>query len=324
MKGWFFFQNPNDTHKRGFECEVKLLERVQDFEQGFLVSTFEKDRIYSFIPVQEVAPEKLDSLIRSQPADQFIVDYQEYSKEISSAIEYCDKHNGKVVLSRVVKSPLPEDFSLSTFFDALCSTYNHSFNYCFSIEDQPIWVGATPEVLVQSTTKGCKVYSLAGSRNATDRFAWTSKEVTEQKFVTDEIAGVLDSLGLVYTRSEPTTVKAGNVEHLLSEFMVQTNDVLQVADELHPTPAVCGIPKGGALAFIKDNETHERSFYAGIIGWKKGAEVSLYVNLRCAEVGQDELYCYVGGGITKDSIIEKEWEETNFKSQTLLSVLKKN
>lgn len=324
MKGWFFYQNPNDTIKKGFECEVRLLETVQDFEQGFLVSTFEKDRIYSFLPVRTADLKKMDSLTRALDVNQSIVDYQEYSKEIRAAIEYCGDHNGKVVLSRVVKSELPKDFRLSLFFDDLCSKYNHSFNYCFSIDGQTTWVGATPEVLVQSTAAGCKVYSLAGSRKVSDRFAWTSKEEAEQRFVTDEIAGTLDALGLTYTQSEPATVMAGNIEHLLSEFTVQANDVLQVADELHPTPAVCGIPKEEALTFIKTNEQHERSFYTGIIGWKKEEEISLFVNLRCAEVGRNELYCYVGGGITRDSIIEKEWEETNFKSQTLLSVLKKN
>ena len=30
---------------------------------------------------------------------------------------------------------------------------------------------------------------------------------------------------------------------------------------------------------------------------------------------------YIGGGITKDSIPEKEWEETVAKSETMLKVL---
>ena len=48
---------------------------------------------------------------------------------------------------------------------------------------------------------------------------------------------------------------------------------------------------------------------------------SLYVNLRCMQIKQDKAYIYVGGGITKDSIPNKEWEETVAKSKTMLKVL---
>ena len=39
------------------------------------------------------------------------------------------------------------------------------------------------------------------------------------------------------------------------------------------------------------------------------------------QVKQDKAYIYVGGGITKDSIPNKEWEETVAKSKTMLKVL---
>ena len=42
------------------------------------------------------------------------------------------------------------------------------------------------------------------------------------------------------------------------------------------------------------------------------------MNLRCTEIFANGVKLYVGGGITKDSIPEKEWEETELKSQTLL------
>ena len=48
---------------------------------------------------------------------------------------------------------------------------------------------------------------------------------------------------------------------------------------------------------------------------------NLYVNLRCMQFKDDEALIYVGGGITKDSIAENEWEETQKKTQTMKSVL---
>jgi isochorismate synthase len=46
------------------------------------------------------------------------------------------------------------------------------------------------------------------------------------------------------------------------------------------------------------------------------------MNLRCLKVYDDRLVLYIGGGITHESIPEEEWEETEIKAETLLSVLK--
>ena len=44
---------------------------------------------------------------------------------------------------------------------------------------------------------------------------------------------------------------------------------------------------------------------------------ALYVNLRCMQIDSQHTYLYVGGGITKDSIPQKEYEETQNKAQTM-------
>jgi isochorismate synthase len=40
------------------------------------------------------------------------------------------------------------------------------------------------------------------------------------------------------------------------------------------------------------------------------------------KVYNDRLVLYIGGGITHDSVAEEEWEETEIKAETLLSVIK--
>jgi len=92
--------------------------------------------------------------------------------------------------------------------------------------------------------------------------------------------------------------------------------------ELHPTPAVCGLPKNLADDFIKENEKHDRKYYSGYLGpWKLNQEVNLFVNLRCMEITCDQFVLYAGGGITSKSIPEREWEETIQKAKTLLDVI---
>ena len=74
---------------------------------------------------------------------------------------------------------------------------------------------------------------------------------------------------------------------------------------------------------IKELEEHDRELYCGFLGELNDKKTELYINLRCAKVFKNSLNLYVGGGITNKSEIEKEFEETKIKSQTLLSVIKK-
>ena len=41
------------------------------------------------------------------------------------------------------------------------------------------------------------------------------------------------------------------------------------------------------------------------------------------EVSDDAFYLYLGGGITEDSVVENEWNETELKSSTLQSIIEK-
>lgn len=113
---------------------------------------------------------------------------------------------------------------------------------------------------------------------------------------------------------------AGGLLHLKSEFLVdmkatnfpQLGSVM--LELLHPTSAVCGMPKENALDFLKENEGFDRSYFSGFIGpVNLNGETSLFVNLRCAKLENDEALLYAGAGITEDSVPEKEWEETELK-----------
>ena len=90
---------------------------------------------------------------------------------------------------------------------------------------------------------------------------------------------------------------------------------------MHPTPAVCGFPKKESKDFILKNERYDRAFYTGFLGELNMSTSELYVNLRCMEIEKESIHIYVGGGITKESDPEKEWNETVAKSKTIKGVL---
>jgi isochorismate synthase len=158
---------------------------------------------------------------------------------------------------------------------------------------------------------------------------WSAKEIEEQALVSDYIRDFFHRAGArTVCEAGPRTVAAGNVIHLQTDFSVQLPrlDLMDLANrvlhELHPTSAVCGMPKDKALAFIRQHEGYDRSFYSGYLGPVHiDGQSHLYVNLRCMQLGQGAAYLYAGGGVTADSSPEAEWRETELKAGTLLAVL---
>ena len=79
-----------------------------------------------------------------------------------------------------------------------------------------------------------------------------------------------------------------------------------------------------AFNFILENEDYDRKYYTGYLGpvnLEKDESANLFVNLRCFKYSSSEAQIFVGGGITASSDAKKEWEETQFKSRTILDVL---
>uniref|UniRef100_UPI0040474081 chorismate-binding protein n=1 Tax=Flavobacterium sp. TaxID=239 RepID=UPI0040474081 len=53
--------------------------------------------------------------------------------------------------------------------------------------------------------------------------------------------------------------------------------------KMHPTPAVCGLPKKEAMEFVLKEEGYDRKFYSGFLGEWNRNEASMFV-LICAKV----------------------------------------
>ena len=105
-------------------------------------------------------------------------------------------------------------------------------------------------------------------------------------------------------------------------LLKNTDNIGNLLQELHPTPAVCGLPKEDAFRFILENEGYDRSYYSGFIGWlDTEGHTDLYVNLRCMEIKPGETTLYAGAGILASSDIESVCTETGDKMNTMKSIL---
>ncbi len=233
----------------------------------------------------------------------------------------------KAVLSRVKISETINRVFAPHFYEQLRKAYPHAMVYLMNIPEMGVWVGATPETLLRESGYGFLTESVAATRTiSTTGRAWTEKEITEQDMVTDYIRDVLEKNHIgIYRMEGPTDHLAGNVEHLKTDFEIPYNNLLpKLSDflqELHPTPAVCGLPKEQAYNEILNTENHDRELYSGFLG-PVGLQdkLQLFVNLRCMQLFDKYAALYVGGGLTKDSVLNMEWEETRQKAQTLLNI----
>lgn len=294
-----------------------MFQRIENdtVPTGFVITSFEGNKVYQFIEKEHDG-----SFVNHQePMETAKEDYLSAADNFISELK---DNGGKAVLSRIKKAENPAN--KNSFFEALCKQYPTAFVYSFSSTNLGAWVGATPETLLHIENGIGETMALAGTRVSDSAIPWTEKEFEEHELVADFIENGLKKVQVnSLQRSERKETISGPVKHLLTEFQfdIDPRKAWQLAKSLHPTPAVSGWPVSTSLELIAQQEKHDRSFYAGIIGLI-GEQTKLYVNLRCAQYGRDGLYLYLGGGFTKDSVAEEEWIETENKGATLINVLK--
>lgn len=248
----------------------------------------------------------------------------DYQNKLSNVIDFIKENQlSKLVISRRKRVEFSDSrISLSQTFLNLCEAYKNAFVYFF-IKDGKCWLGAFSEVLgkFNKITSEFETMSLAGTIPVSE--TWTNKEIEEQKPVTAFIENILKNHADNVEKSETYDHISGNIKHLRTDFKaeIKAENLEKIIAELHPTPAVCGIPKDFCREAIQKFEKHFRHFYAGYIKVETEESVQYFVNLRCAEFFKNASLIYVGGGITAESSPGKEWRETELKSEAVLKNL---
>ena len=239
------------------------------------------------------------------------------------------KEYQKLVYSRVLKVTRPSETIYETF-KRLADSLPEAFVFCYHTPDSGCWIGATPEVLIKENGLNYTAQALAGTQVypgvSQDLIEWGDKEIKEQKYLRYFIRDQLNTHDIPYKEGRTKTIKAGNVLHISTEYSFpKSMHIIDIADCLHPSPAICGTPQRMAFDRIEQYEDHKREDYCGFIGpLNILGESSLYVNLRSMKVYDEHVLLFLGGGITDASDPILEWEETENKSLTLLNVLQKS
>ena len=342
QKPFVVYRKPNENVISGYFQKTKEAFFVDDFtETGFIFSPFNNQEKAILIPAEKSVYFR-ESLIFEAPLSfaknkRFVADESaktHHLELVNKAIEEIKrKQFQKVVVSRREIVPL-SNFMLLESFKKLLQIYPNAFGYIWFHPKIGLWMGATPETLLSLSEDRFKTMSLAGTQvyNGSTVVSWQSKELEEQALVTRFIASQIKEIAVHLKTSEKETVKAGNLLHLKTQISGKllrgASNLKTLLNALHPTPAVCGFPRLQTKKFILERENYQRTFYTGFLGELNvgresidSKDSSLFVNLRCMEIKNNTAFLYVGGGITKDSIAQKEWEETVSKSAVMKAIL---
>ncbi|SUX46216.1 chorismate-binding protein [Chryseobacterium indoltheticum] len=269
---------------------------------------------------------EISSQILPEDETQFIAETQEeYLQKLEEVIKIIKENNlPKLVLSRRKIFKNFTEINLKESFNNLCRNYPNAFKYLF-FDGETSWMGAFSEVLgkFNKSTHEFETMSIAGTIPVSEE--WTEKEIEEQKPVSSYIRNTLTKYATLSEVQESETYDhiSGNIKHLKTDFKIKINpeDLDSIIQELHPTPAVCGIPKDFCREVIEKVEKFPRELYAGYIKIETEDYIQYFVNLRCARLYKNSVHLFVGGGITAQSNPEKEWQETELKSEAVLKNL---
>jgi isochorismate synthase len=241
----------------------------------------------------------------------------------------------KVVLAREVRVHAPSPIDPAVVFDGLRQGFPSC--YCYLVGTPELaFVGASPELLARRDGQRVQTVALAGTRRRSadpavdshlgEQLMQSPKDREEQAIVTRRIKRALEPVSVWVTAAdEPVLVQVLNVQHLGTPIRAQLAEplpVVQVAELLHPTPAVGGEPSAAALPLIPALEGLDRGWYAGPVGWTDLADDGEFcVALRCALLRGRVAHLYAGEGIVRDSVPAEELAANEAKLQALLPLL---
>lgn len=351
------YRKPNQSQVDLLLQQTNDLHEVESYqESGFVFAPFkleEKTILFPFTDCESLSLQRYNK--ESQETFQGTSnssksDMLEHIALVERAVETMVQEGEfkKVVLSRkeIVKT---DDINPVTVFKNILGFYNGAFCYIWYHPQVGLWLGATPETLLQVSRNKFSTMSLAGTQRFKDTLEveWGEKELEEQQIVTDTIVEAINNVIPKIEVSKTKTHQAGSLLHLKTDISgilkPSSLQLKELVEALHPTPAVCGLPKDRAKKFILENEHYQRTYYTGFLGELNKEEVQernrnrrnvensayksssksthFFVNLRSMECLNNEVHLFVGGGITTSSNPLAEWQETVFKTETMKQVL---
>jgi menaquinone-specific isochorismate synthase len=234
---------------------------------------------------------------------------------------------GKVVLARRTELAFAERVDAALLAENLERTTPGCFHFYVEPEEGVAFVGASPERLFRREGRTIENEAVAGTRprgaseaddaELRDDLLRSEKDKAEHDYVRIGIAETLGPLcDELEVERDVSELKLARRRHLISKVHGTLREGVtdaEVLHELHPTPAVGGYPRKGALEEIRALEPFDRGWYAGPVGWIGADDAEFAVGIRSGLVRGKRLALFSGAGIVTGSVPESELAEIEQK-----------
>jgi menaquinone-specific isochorismate synthase len=242
----------------------------------------------------------------------------------------------KAVLARTLDVELEEPVDPVDVVAHLWRVNRGSYVFLFEPTPGATLVGAAPETVATLRDGVFHATAVAGSirRGETAReqaelaarLLASEKDRVEQRIALDDMVARLGTVAhQIRTDPQPHVLTLDRIQHLETEIRASVpaeSGVLDLLRLLHPTPAVCGLPRDSAMAFLAEEEPFERGWYAGPVGLFDAEGNGIFVPaLRMGVSTGSGWRLFAGAGIVEGSIPAAEWEETAIKFEPMLEAL---
>ncbi len=247
------------------------------------------------------------------------IDFKIYKKQFDT-IRKEILYGNSYLCNLTTQTPINTSASLSGIFDHAISKYKILY--------KNEWLCFSPETFVKIDYRGISSNPMKGTidasiKNAEEKLLQDPKELAEHYTIVDLIR---NDLNIVAKNVEVQKFRYVTKVKTAKGDLLQTSSKIvgELTEDYHktigsiicnllPAGSISGAPKKKTIEIIKNTESYNRGFYTGVAGIFDGKNVDSCVLIRFIENTKDGLVYKSGGGITKYSEAEKEYEEVKQK-----------
>ena len=259
-------------------------------------------------------------------------DFEEW-KKVFGKVKH-EINNGKikkVVLSQRLEFEGSRSIDSWAILDKLMEDNPQSYTFAHQ-KGNKIFLGSTPEILVEKRGNKILSYALAGtvSKDEMDgdkRGNWLlndAKNKYEHRLVVDKIVNIIGDVANNIEIGDMELLELKKLYHLKTSIKAENSSlgIMDWVKLLHPTPAMGGEPRKDAVELIKKCEKHDRGLFAAPLGIVDEQGDGIFVvGIRSALIQEKRGFAYAGCGIVERSECRAEYDEINNKLQTILEAL---
>jgi anthranilate synthase component 1 len=243
----------------------------------------------------------------------------------------------QVVLSRRKEFSIKGD--LIAVYRSLRQINPSPYMYMLKMSNKCI-IGSSPEMLLRITKDLVETFPIAGTRPIVNdenkdkesriNLLNDEKEIAEHTMLVDlarNDIGRVCRYGTVRVRDLMSVKRFSHVQHIVSHVIGRLQngkDSFDAFRAVFPAGTVSGAPKVRAMEIIDELEPCVRGAYAGALGYFSfNGSCDFAITIRSLFINNKKGYVQSGAGIVIDSIPEKEWDETEYKLNAIMSALNK-